>query len=222
MMRHRNEHFDPSSSPVLRLFRRYVPMTDDYQGQRFFVRRRTARWWPPRCCGAGAGRGHRHRLRRRLDPGHLRRHPGDVPGLHRQRVRHPGPARHVLPARRPDRTASSTSRLGLALVLVWVGIKMLLQVDLYKMPTWLSLGVVATIITVAIVASLRATRGQAPVPHTDPEQLSSPPAEGDRQRDGGRRPDRDGTSGPPHRRQREGAGPWVSRRLQPPPAPGRC
>jgi tellurite resistance protein TerC len=50
-------------------------------------------------------------------------------------------------------------------VLVWVGIKLVLQVDLYKMPTWLSLGVVATIITVAIVASLRATRGQPPASH---------------------------------------------------------
>ncbi|MGB7982212.1 MAG: hypothetical protein WCF36_15630 [Candidatus Nanopelagicales bacterium] len=56
-------------------------------------------------------------------------------------------------------------KLGLGLVLVWVGIKLVLQVDLYKMPTWLSLGVVATIITVAIVASLRATRGQPAAPH---------------------------------------------------------
>jgi tellurite resistance protein TerC len=51
-------------------------------------------------------------------------------------------------------------KLGLGLVLVWVGIKLVLQVDLWKMPTWLSLGVVASIITIAIVASLRATRGQ--------------------------------------------------------------
>ena len=68
-------------------------------------------------------------------------------------------------------------KLGLGLVLVWVGIKLVLQVDLYKMPTWLSLGVVATIITVAIVASLRATRGQPAAPHADPQQLSATPAE---------------------------------------------
>jgi tellurite resistance protein TerC len=63
-------------------------------------------------------------------------------------------------------------KLGLGLVLVWVGIKLVLQVDIYKMPTWLSLGVVATIITVAIVASLRATRGQPAAPHSHPESLS--------------------------------------------------
>jgi tellurite resistance protein TerC len=66
-------------------------------------------------------------------------------------------------------------KLGLGLVLVWVGIKLVLQVDLYKMPTWLSLGVVATIITVAIVASLRATRGQPPVPHADAEHDADQP-----------------------------------------------
>jgi tellurite resistance protein TerC len=49
-------------------------------------------------------------------------------------------------------------KLGLGLVLIWVGIKLVLQVDVYKMPTWLSLGVVAAIITVSIVASLYATR----------------------------------------------------------------
>ena len=69
-------------------------------------------------------------------------------------------------------------KLGLGLVLVWVGIKLVLQVDLYKMPTWLSLGVVATIITVSIVASLRATRGQPAAPHADADQLGSTPAEG--------------------------------------------
>jgi tellurite resistance protein TerC len=51
-------------------------------------------------------------------------------------------------------------KVGLALVLVWVGIKMFLVVDIYKIPTTVSLLVVTTIITVSIVASLRATRGQ--------------------------------------------------------------
>ena len=49
-------------------------------------------------------------------------------------------------------------KLGLGLVLIWVGVKLLLQVDIYKMPTWLSLGVVAVIIAVSIAASLFVTR----------------------------------------------------------------
>ncbi len=52
-------------------------------------------------------------------------------------------------------------KVGLALVLMWVGVKMLFAVDLYLVPTSLSLAVVATIITVSIIACLRATRGQA-------------------------------------------------------------
>jgi tellurite resistance protein TerC len=50
-------------------------------------------------------------------------------------------------------------KLGLAVVLVWVGVKMLL-LEVYKIPTVVSLGVVAAILTVTVVASLLATRGQ--------------------------------------------------------------
>ena len=49
-------------------------------------------------------------------------------------------------------------KAGLAAILVFVGVKMLL-LDVYNVPIWLSLSVIATCITVAVVASLRATRG---------------------------------------------------------------
>jgi TerC family integral membrane protein len=39
MIRQRDEHLDPERSRALRLFRRWVPMTDAYHGQRFLVRR---------------------------------------------------------------------------------------------------------------------------------------------------------------------------------------
>ena len=42
---------------------------------------------------------------------------------------------------------------GLSVVLVFVGVKMLI-VDFYKIPIGLSLGVIATILTASIVASL--------------------------------------------------------------------
>lgn len=51
-------------------------------------------------------------------------------------------------------------KTGLALVLIWVGIKMVLKIDIAYIPTWISLLVISTILTVAVVASLRATRGQ--------------------------------------------------------------
>jgi tellurite resistance protein TerC len=62
-------------------------------------------------------------------------------------------------------------KVGLALVLIWVGIKMLLKIDVVYIPTTISLAVVATIIGVSIWLSLRATRGQgrrALAPPTDP------------------------------------------------------
>jgi len=55
-------------------------------------------------------------------------------------------------------------KVGLALVLVWVGIKMFLVVDIVKIPTTVSLLVVSTIIAVSIYLSLRATRGQGRKP----------------------------------------------------------
>jgi tellurite resistance protein TerC len=57
---------------------------------------------------------------------------------------------------------------GLAGVLVWVGGKMLL-VDVYKIPALVSLAVIITILTVAIGASFLARRGEEPDPHTDPQ-----------------------------------------------------
>ena len=39
MARQKDEHVDPGRNPLLRLLRRRVPMTDGYEGQRFFVRR---------------------------------------------------------------------------------------------------------------------------------------------------------------------------------------
>lgn len=48
-------------------------------------------------------------------------------------------------------------KLGLSVVLVFVGIKMVI-VDLYKIPIGLSLGVIATILTTSIVASLIRSR----------------------------------------------------------------
>ena len=50
-------------------------------------------------------------------------------------------------------------KIGLALVLVWVGIKMALTIDIFYIPTSVSLAVIASILTVSVVTSLRATRG---------------------------------------------------------------
>ena len=71
-------------------------------------------------------------------------------------------------------------KIGLALVLIWVGIKMLLKIDIYYIPTPLSLAVIATILGVSIGASLWATRGQArkaPAAPVNPPFGTATPAE---------------------------------------------
>lgn len=47
-------------------------------------------------------------------------------------------------------------KAGLAAILVFVGAKMLL-LDIWKVPIWLSLAIIAGCVTIAVVASLRAT-----------------------------------------------------------------
>jgi tellurite resistance protein TerC len=39
LLRHDSSNVDPSKNPILKLFRRWVPVTDDYVGAKFFVRR---------------------------------------------------------------------------------------------------------------------------------------------------------------------------------------
>jgi tellurite resistance protein TerC len=62
-------------------------------------------------------------------------------------------------------------KLGLAVVLVYVGIKMLLTAVHIEIPIGLSLAFIALAITVSIVASLRKTSGDA-----EPEPLPGTPA----------------------------------------------
>jgi tellurite resistance protein TerC len=44
---------------------------------------------------------------------------------------------------------------GLSIILVWVGVKMIVSHALFKIPTWISLVVITSIITISIVASFR-------------------------------------------------------------------
>ena len=123
MFRHRHDEGDPARNPVLRLVRRWVPTTDEYDGQRFWVRR-AGRW-----------------------------------------VATPLFTVLVLVETTDIIFAVDSIPAIFAVTqepfLVFVGVKMLL-LDVWKVPIWLSLSVIATCLCVAVVASLRATRG-APV-----------------------------------------------------------
>lgn len=159
MIRQRDEHLDPEKSRALRLFRRYVPMTDAYHGQKFLVRRGGALLATPLLAVLVL-----------IEITDIVFAVDSIPAIFAVTdepfLVFTANAFAVLGLRAMYFLLADLIhrfvylKIGLALVLVWVGIKMLLKIDVFYIPTPISLAVVATILTVSIVASLRATRGQ--------------------------------------------------------------
>jgi len=159
MVRQRNEHLDPEASRTLRLFRRYVPMTDAYHGQRLFIRRNGVLLATPLLAVLVL-----------VEVTDIVFAVDSIPAIFAVTdevfLIFTANAFAILGLRAMYFLLADLIhrfvylKLGLALVLVWVGIKMLLKVDLLYIPTTMSLAVIATILTVSVVTSLRATRGQ--------------------------------------------------------------
>lgn len=170
MIRARNEHLDPEKSAVLRAFRRFVPMTQAYHGQKLLVRRGGVVLATPLLAVLVL-----------IEVTDVVFAVDSIPAIFAVTdevfLVFTANAFAILGLRAMYFLLADLIhrfvylKIGLALVLIWVGIKMMLKIDIFYIPTTLSLAVVATIITVSIVLSLRATRGQGrralPVP-TDP------------------------------------------------------
>lgn len=176
MLRHRNEHIDPSRSRVLRAFRRLVPMTDAYHGQRLLIRRGGVVLATPllavlvlvEVTDVVFAVDSIPAIFAVTDEAFLvfTANAFAVLGLR---------AMYFLLADLVHRFVYL--KVGLALVLVWVGIKMLLKVDLFYIPTSVSLAVVTALVGGSVVASLWATRGQVvapPVPASAPFRPATP------------------------------------------------
>lgn len=181
MIRTRNEHIDVENSKVLTTFRRFVPMTDAYHGQKFLIRRAGVIVATPLLAVLVL-----------VEITDIIFAVDSIPAIFgvtsEPFIVFTANAFAILGLRAmyfllADLIHRFTYlKLGLAFVLIWVGIKMLL-LDVYKIPTSVSLAVVAVIITVSIVASLRATRGQErhaievegapPFRQATPEELAS-------------------------------------------------
>ena len=159
MIRQRNEHLDPESSKALRAFRRWVPMTDAYHGQRFLVRKGGALLATPLLAVLVL-----------VEVTDIVFAVDSIPAIFAVTdeafLVFTANAFAILGLRAMYFLLADLIhrfvylKLGLALVLIWVGVKMLLKIDIYYVPTPISLAVVATIITASIPATLRATRGQ--------------------------------------------------------------
>ncbi|WP_194397343.1 TerC family protein [Microbacterium atlanticum] len=158
MFRSRNEHVHPERSRILRLFRRFVPMTDAYYGQRFLIRRAGAVVATPLLAVLVL-----------VELTDIVFAVDSIPAIFAVTTEpflvFTANAFAILGLRAMYFLLADLVhrfvylKLGLSAVLIWVGVKMLL-LDVVKIPTSVSLAVVATIIAVAVAASLRATRGQ--------------------------------------------------------------
>ncbi len=156
MARHRDETVDPESSVVLRVFRRLVPVTDTYHGQRFVVKQ-AGRWVATPLLAVLV----------LVEVTDVVFAVDSIPAIfavtQQPFLVFTSNAFAILGLRAMYFLLADLMhrfvylKLGLALVLVWVGTKMLL-LDLYKIPTGVSLAVVAAILTVAVTASWRRTR----------------------------------------------------------------
>ena len=170
MIRSRNEHLDPGSSRALRLFRRYVPMTETYYGQKFLVRRAGVVVATPLLAVLVL-----------IEVTDIVFAVDSIPAIFAVTdeafLVFTANAFAVLGLRAMYFLLADLIhrfiylKVGLALVLIWVGIKMLLKVDVLYIPTPISLAVIAVLIGGSVAASLIATRGsgrQAPAGPVDP------------------------------------------------------
>ncbi|MFF0903045.1 UNVERIFIED_CONTAM: TerC family protein [Kocuria sp. CPCC 205316] len=176
MIRQRNEHLDPEQSMVLRGFRRFVPMTEAYHGQKLLVRRNGVLLATPLLAVLVL-----------IEATDVVFAVDSIPAIFAVTdevfLVFTANAFAILGLRAMYFLLADLIhrfvylKVGLALVLIWVGVKMVLKIDLFYIPTPISLAVVATIITVSIVMSLRATRGQGrrvlPTPAEPPFRVAT-------------------------------------------------
>jgi tellurite resistance protein TerC len=163
MALHRNDTMDPERNVVLRLFRRTVPSTDTMHGPRFVVRQ-AGRWVATPLLAVLV----------LIEVVDIVFAVDSIPAIFAV-TQEPflvftSNAFAILGLRAMYflladlMTRFVYLKLGLALVLVWVGVKMLL-LEVYKIPTGLSLGVVGLILATAVTASLFRTRQRKEADH---------------------------------------------------------
>jgi tellurite resistance protein TerC len=163
----KDKKIHPERNPVLKLFRRLMPVTDDYEGDRFFIRRDNRLWATPMFIALLF-----------VELTDLIFAVDSIPAIlaitQDAFIVYTSNVFAILGLRSLYFALAGIMRLfrylhyGLALILVFVGAKMSL-VDIYPMPVAVSLGVVAGILVVSVVLSLL---------RPDPEPKPLAPAEG--------------------------------------------
>jgi len=158
MLRKRSSHDDPSQSAFFKWFSRIVPSTNEYHGQKLFIRKNGVRLATPLLMVLVL-----------IEFTDIVFAVASIPAMFAVASEpflvFTANAFAILGLRAMYFLLADMMhrfvylKLGLALVLIWVGIKMGLH-DIVKIPTTLSLAVIVTILAVAIIASFRVTKTQ--------------------------------------------------------------
>ena len=162
------DNVDPSANPVLRAMRRVIPVTNEYEGQKFFTRRNGKLWATPLFAALVVVETSDIMFAIDSVPAILAittdtfivftSNAFAIMGLR---------SLYFLLAGLIDRF--EYLKYGLAALLAFAGLKMLLS-DVIHIDVWVSLGIIVAILLVSVVISLLATRD-----HPTPDQ-SPPPA----------------------------------------------
>jgi tellurite resistance protein TerC len=163
------EHVDPSTNPVLRVMRRVIPVTEQFEGQKFFTRRDGKLWATPLFAALVVVETSDIMFAIDSVPAILAitqdtfivftSNAFAIMGLR---------SLYFLLAGLIDRF--EYLKYGLAALLAFAGLKMLLS-DVIHLDVWVSLGIIVAILLVSVVISLLATRGR------DVPEQAPPPAD---------------------------------------------
>ena len=163
MMKQRNEHFDVSNSKTLKLFRRFVRTTDEYEGQKFLTRKNGILFATPLLAVLVL-----------VEVTDIIFAVDSIPAIfaitQEPFLVFASNALAILGLRAMYFLLADLMhrfiylKIGLSLVLVFVGIKMIVGHAFFKIPTAVSLGVVVALIAVSVIASLVSTREEGAEP----------------------------------------------------------
>ena len=168
MALHRNEETHPERNPVLRVFRRLVPTTDEYHGQRFLIRHAGKLLATPLLAVLVL-----------VETSDIIFAVDSIPAIFAVTddpfLVFTSNAFAILGLRALYFMLAGMIqrfvylKVGLAAVLAFVGTKMLLT-DVVKIPIWVSLLVIAALIATSIVVSLRRTASGSDLAPEEPER----------------------------------------------------
>jgi tellurite resistance protein TerC len=160
------ENVDPSQNPVLRLLRRFMRVTDTYEGQRFFIRREHVLWATPMFAALVA-----------IETSDIMFAIDSVPAILAITtdtfIVFTSNAFAIMGLRSLYFLLAGLIerfeylKYGLAALLAFAGVKMLLS-DVIHLDVWVSLGIIVGILLVSVIVSLVATRDRGIPEQTPP------------------------------------------------------